>query len=104
MSWEKEVADIAARRERALAMGGAGKVERQHAAGRRTIRERIERLVDPGSFLEIGVHAGFYTADRDDAFMLDGYVCGLAKVDGRDIVVGGEDFTVKGGTEGSEKV
>lgn len=103
MSWEKEVEDIKARRERAHGMGGPDKIARQHSAGRLTIRERIAKLVDPGSFMEIGVQGGSYTTNADDSFVLDGYVCGLAKIDGRDVIVGGEDFTVKGGTEGSKK-
>ena len=101
MTWEPEVEEIHQRRARAMAGGGQDKVARQHAAGRLTIRERVEILIDPGSFMEIGVAAGSYT---DDATLVpDGYVAGLARIDGRDIVLGGEDFTVRGGTEGSKK-
>jgi acetyl-CoA carboxylase carboxyltransferase component len=101
MTWDPEVAEIARRRARAHAGGGEDKVARQRAAGRLTVRERIAALVDPESFMEVGVAAG--SPLEDGTLVPDGYVCGLARVDGRDIVLGGEDFTVKGGTEGSKK-
>ncbi len=49
--------DLAARRERAEQMGGKAAVDKQHAAGKLTVRERIDRLFDAGTFTEIGVHA-----------------------------------------------
>ena len=52
--WMPEIEEIRRRREAALAMGGPQKVARQRAAGRLTVRERIELLADPGSFAEIG--------------------------------------------------
>src|SRR5690349_3934477 len=52
--WSPEVSEIHRRRELAAGMGGADKVARQHASGRLTARERIDRLADPGSFAEIG--------------------------------------------------
>ncbi|MGH7804426.1 MAG: carboxyl transferase domain-containing protein, partial [Candidatus Binatia bacterium] len=58
MSWEKELEELARRRARALEMGGAERIERQHAAGKLTVRERIERLVDAGSFEEVGTLTG----------------------------------------------
>jgi acetyl-CoA carboxylase carboxyltransferase component len=103
MGWKEGVDEIEARRNRAYAMGGEERIARQHAAGRQTIRERIAKLTDPGSFMEIGVLGGFYTTMSDDSFIPDGYVCGLAKIDGRDVMIGGEDFTVRGGSEASKK-
>lgn len=103
MSWETEIAEIHERRERAFAMGGEEKVARHKASGRMTIRDRIDALVDPGSFLEVGVAAGTYLDDSDESFTPDAYVAGLARIGGREVVVGGEDFTIKGGTEGSKK-
>jgi acetyl-CoA carboxylase carboxyltransferase component len=100
MSWQAEVDDIRRRREMALAMGGPERIERQHAMGRLTIRERIDGLVDKGSFLEIGQLTG--TASYDDgalsSFVPSPYVAGLAAIGGRDVVVAGEDFTVRGGS------
>jgi acetyl-CoA carboxylase carboxyltransferase component len=76
-------------------------VARQRAAGRLTIRERIDRLVDAGTFHEIGKIAG--RAKYDDANDLvdltpSNFVFGRARVDGRPVVVGGDDFTVRGGS------
>ena len=96
MSWLEDVQEIERRRARALALGGAERVQRQHDAGRLTIRERIDALLDPGSFVEMGALAG--EGDGEN-FLPAGYVGGLGQIDGRDIVVGGEDFTVRGGSE-----
>jgi acetyl-CoA carboxylase carboxyltransferase component len=76
-------------------------VARQHAAGRLTIRERIARLVDPGSFHEIGKIAGRATYDeRNDLVDLtpSNFVFGRGRIDTRPVVVGGDDFTVRGGS------
>lgn len=93
--------ELAFRRNQAQAMGGAEAVERQHAMGRKTVRERIALLTDPGSFREVGSLAGTGSYDADNR--LTGvtpapYVAGLARVDGRPVAIGGEDFTVRGGT------
>src|SRR5690606_1845298 len=58
MTWEKELAELEQRKAFARKLGGAEKVARQHNEGRLTVRERIERLLDPGSFREIGTIAG----------------------------------------------
>jgi acetyl-CoA carboxylase carboxyltransferase component len=67
------------------------------------VRERIDALLDPGSFVELGALAGDQTSE---GFVPSGYVGGLGRIDGRDVAVGGEDFTVRGGSErdGAEKV
>ena len=101
MSWKPEVDEIEARREAARAMGGLEAVERQHARGRLTIRERLNLLVDNNSLEEQGPIAG--EAERDDegrvtAFYPANYLLGLATIDGRPVVVGGEDFTQRGGS------
>ena len=99
MSWSEEVEEIARRRARALKLGGKERIDRQHASGRLTVRERIDALIDPGSFFELGALAGYQTAE---GFVPSGYVAGLGRVDGRDVAVGGEDFTVRGGSERDE--
>lgn len=101
MSWEDEVRGIEERRKRALEQGGPAALERQHAQGRLSIRERIEALVDRDSFREQGPIAG--SAERDERGELVGftpanYVLGMARVEGRPVVVGGEDFTQRGGS------
>ena len=59
MSWQKEVDELRRRQAMAREMGGEAKVRRQHEAGRLTVRERFDRLLDEGSFREIGSIAGF---------------------------------------------
>ncbi len=101
MSWEKEVEEIAARRTFAEQQGGTEQVAKQHAKGRLTIRERIDGVADPGSFRELGPGAGAPERDADGnliGFTPGNYLLGFAKVDGRDVIVGGEDFTLKGGS------
>ncbi len=96
MSWKDEIDEIRRRRALALEQGGGEAVARQHAKGRLTIRERIEALLDPGSFEELGAGAG--SLEDDGSFTPANYVLGFGKVDGRLCVVGGEDFTLKGGS------
>ncbi len=101
MSWKPEVDEINTRREAAQGMGGPEAIERQHARGRLTVRERLAALVDEGSLEEQAPIAG--EAERDDdgnvtAFHPANYLLALAEVDGRRIVVGGEDFTQRGGS------
>lgn len=101
MGWDKETEGIRARREAALAMGGAEAVDRQHGKGRLTVRERIDVLVDEGSFAEQGPMAGHSEIDDEGRlveFTPGNYVLGMARLDGRPCVVGGEDFTLKGGS------
>ena len=57
MSWEKEIEELRRREELAKRMGGPDKVKRQHDGGKLTVRERVDRLLDPGSFHEIGAMA-----------------------------------------------
>jgi acetyl-CoA carboxylase carboxyltransferase component len=58
MSWHSELEELRRRSAMAEAMGGADKVKRQHDAGRLTVRERIDALLDAGSFHEIGALSG----------------------------------------------
>lgn len=100
MSWQDEADEIEARRRLARELGGKEAVERQHARGRGTVRERIEKLVDEGSFREAGETAG--DAERDDAgrlasFRPTNFVVGAAQIGGRPCVVAGDDFTISGG-------
>lgn len=80
-------------------MGGEENVKRQHEAGRLTVRERIEKLLDPGTFQERGSIAG--RAEYEGTELVDftpaNFVMGLGQIDGRRVVVGGDDFTVRGG-------
>jgi len=98
-SWEPEVAELRRRLELARAMGGAENVERQHRAGRLTVRERIDRLLDPGSFHETGALAGAATYENGTLVHVRpaNFVMGTGRIDDRRVVVGGDDFTVRGG-------
>jgi len=95
MSWQPELDELRKRRELAEQMGGPEKIRRQHDAGRLTVRERLAVLLDAGSFHEIGTLAG--AASYDSAGTLAGFtaanfVFGTGRIDGRKIVVGGDDF------------
>jgi len=101
MSWKPEVDQIEARRAAAVELGGAEAIEKQHGRGRLTVRERIECIADPGSFFEQGRLAGDAETGPDGellSFSPANYVLGLARVDGRPVVLGGEDFTQRGGS------
>ena len=101
MPWELAVEDIAYIRELAAEMGGPERVERQHRGGRYTIRERIEKFVDADSFFEAGSLVGAAEYDDDGnlrSFSPGGYVMGLGEIDGRPIAIGGNDFTISGGS------
>jgi acetyl-CoA carboxylase carboxyltransferase component len=100
MNWEKEIAELRRREELARRMGGPEKVARQHAGGKLTVRERVDRLLDPGSFHEIGGLAGVarYGADGEPAdFTPANLIFGRGRIDGRPVAVTGDDFTVRGG-------
>ncbi len=100
MSWKPEVDGIEQRRARALEHGGAEAVAKQHERGRLTVRERIDGLVDRDSFHEHGPIAGISETDEDGGlqrFTPSNAVVGTALVDGRRVVVGGDDFTLRGG-------
>lgn len=101
MSWKPEVDGIEERRRRAAELGGSEAVARQHELGRLTIRERIASLADAGSFREHGPIAGEAESDASGrlvSFQPANYVVGVARVDGRPVVLGGEDFTQRGGS------
>ncbi|OAI38902.1 hypothetical protein AYO38_01800 [bacterium SCGC AG-212-C10] len=101
MSWDKAIEEMDYIRGLANEMGGPERIERQHNAGRYTVRERIEKMVDPGSFMEAGplVGAADYDAEGNlRSFTPGGYVMGLAEIDGRPVAIGGDDFTISGGS------
>jgi acetyl-CoA carboxylase carboxyltransferase component len=101
VSWKKEVDEIHRRRELAREQGGEVAIQRHHERGRLTIRERIDALLDKDSFDELGMGAG--EAGLDDNGELESltpanFVLGFGRIDGRRCIVGGEDFTLKGGS------
>ncbi len=95
------IAELDERRRQAHLGGGAERVARQHEAGRMTARERIELLLDPGSFAERGVFVTHDCTDfgiGDRKPVGDGVVCGHGTIAGRLVYVFAQDFTVFGGT------
>src|SRR5262245_43388608 len=100
MSWKPELDDLERRRKLAREMGGPDKVGRHKAQGKLTVRERIAGLVDEGSFEEIGSVAGFPEYDAEGnltGLTPANVVCGRARIDGRNVFVTGDYFTVRGG-------
>src|SRR3546814_37109 len=98
--WEPEMAELRERQRRAQAMGGPAKVKRQKEQGKLTVRERIDALLDPGSFREIGSIAGAAEYGPNGElrdFTPSNLLCGRGRLDGRTIVVSADDFTVRGG-------
>jgi acetyl-CoA carboxylase carboxyltransferase component len=100
MSWQPELDEVARRTQLAKQMGGEERVERARAAGRLPVRERIELLLDAGSFHEAGVLAGkaeYDAAGKMTGFTPSNFVTGRGRIGGRPVVVGCDDFTVRGG-------
>jgi propionyl-CoA carboxylase beta chain len=84
--------------------GGTARIEKQHAAGKLTARERIDHLLDAGSFVEIGRFVAHRAVDfgmADQKVLGDGVVTGYGTIDGRRVFVFAQDFTVFGGSLGA---
>lgn len=103
MNWDEAIKDLESRRNKALLGGGQTKIDKQHQSGKLIARERIEILLDKGTFVEVD---GMVESRIDD-FDLDkrrvpgdGVVTGYGEIDGRLVFVASEDFTVIGGTLG----
>ncbi len=103
MAIEDKIQQLKDKRAKLYEGGGKDRVEKQHQGGKLTARERVERLVDPNSFQEVGLFAKhratlFGMAEKDLA--ADGVLTGSATVDGRLIHLASQDFTVAGGAAG----
>jgi acetyl-CoA carboxylase carboxyltransferase component len=101
MSWKAEVEEIERRRAFAREHGGAEAVGRQHDAGRLTARERIERLVDPGSWREIGILTGKAAYDDDGRLSHvrpANAIIGTGRIQGRKVSIDADDWTIRGGS------
>ncbi len=101
MRWRRIVEEIKHRSILAMRQGGSEGIARQHEKGRLTIRERIDLLLDAGSFQEQGLLAGS-PINNEAGELIDyvpaNYVLGFGRIQNRPVVVGGEDFTLKGGS------
>ena len=95
------IARLEALREEALRSGGEARIEAQHAKGKLTARERLDLLLDPGTFQELGMlvkHRSTNFGLDKQQFLGDGVVTGYGKVNGRLVYVFSQDFTVLGGS------
>ena len=95
--------DLRERRERIKLGGGPEKIEAQHAQEKLTARERLELLIDAGTFVELGIHGRPHFSQRamdGKEAPADGVITGYGKVDGRLVAVAAYDFTVMAGSMG----
>jgi acetyl-CoA carboxylase carboxyltransferase component len=100
--WGPLVDDLATRKERALGMGGEKGVARQRELGKLLVRERLELLLDPGTWVEYGLLADHMDAGIGDRYLAaDGAITGVGEIDGRPVAVAAYDFTVMAGSMGA---
>jgi methylmalonyl-CoA carboxyltransferase 12S subunit len=102
-SMDDKVAELEAKRAELELGGGQERIDRQHKSGKLTARERVDRIVDKGSFEEIGLfsrHRATYFGMAEKELPADGVVTGCATVDGRLVHLASQDFTVAGGAAG----
>jgi len=98
---EERLSRLARMRAESLLGGGPTRVERQHASGKLTARERLDLLLDPGSFVELDAFVTHRSNDfglADQRFLGDGVVTGHGTIDGRLVFIFSQDFTVFGGS------
>ncbi len=101
MSWQTELDELRHREAFAEQLGGSVRVKRQKDGGRYNIRERVALLADPDSFHESGKIGGLAEYDEDNNLIKltpSNFIFGKAKVLGRPVIIGGDDFTVRGGS------
>ena len=99
----EKVSELSAKRVELELGGGKERIDKQHASGKLTARERVARLVDTGSFQEIGLfamHRSTYFGMAGKEMPADGVVTGCAQIDGRLVHLASQDFTVGGGSAG----
>jgi propionyl-CoA carboxylase beta chain len=103
MSIDPKILELRQKREDARLGGGQKRIDQQHAKGKLTARERVDLLLDEGSFQELG---GFVTprtpgfGAEKQVFYGDGVVTGYGTINGRLVYVFSQDFTVFGGSLG----
>lgn len=96
MAFEKHIQDLEERTIKAKQMGGSKKLERRKEQGILNVRERVDHLVDPGSWEETGLFMASVDKELRDKTPADGKVAGFAEINGREVAVVANDFTVKG--------
>jgi len=98
--WDALLGDLKLRKQAATAMGGPDRIEHHRRDGRLDARARVEMLLDPGTFTEIGALVGSVHRGVTPPIPADGLVAGHGLIDGRPVLVGSEDFTTMGGSIG----
>lgn len=99
----EHVQNLREKKEQYKGMGGPEKIARQHELGKLTVRERLDRLFDPGTFVEFGLlgHHQSQSPQMQGKFTpADGNVCGIGEIEGRKVCVVAYDFTVMAGSMG----
>jgi len=100
---EGKIAELRRKRTKIEQGGGKQRIDKHHAAGKLTARERVQELADPGSFQEVGIfakHRATYFGMAEKDLPADGVITGCATVDGRLVHLASQDFTVAGGAAG----
>ena len=100
MAMEDAIQELYRRRQTAEQMGGEERVKRQHNRGRLTARERVEKLLDPGSFWEMGLLNTSNVPGKEHESAADGRICGMGLINGRRVAVEAQDNTILGGSGG----
>ncbi|HSJ58722.1 MAG TPA: acyl-CoA carboxylase subunit beta [Anaerolineae bacterium] len=103
MTVDPKIEKLDALREQAAAGGGQERIDREHAKGKLTARERVVRLLDPGSFRELDqfvTHRTVGVGMEDQKYLGDSVVTGWGRIDGRLVYIFSQDFTVFGGSLG----
>lgn len=104
VDWTPEIAELDHRRALNAAMGGEEAVAKQHALGKLSARERVDGLIDPGSFREMGRLTGkarYYEDGSLRDFVPANSIIGTGRVEGRKIAISADDFTIRGGSSES---
>jgi acetyl-CoA carboxylase carboxyltransferase component len=97
---QERLDELNKRKESAYHAGSERAVARQHERGKMTARERVERLLDPGTFVELDLLARHRSPAIDERPFTDGVITGWGEIDGRQVFVFSQDFTVFGGALG----
>lgn len=101
MTMRDDINELYLRREKARQMGGEKRVEKQHTRGRLTARERVFKLLDPDSFMEMGLLAHADIPELERLSPADGRICGIGTINGRKAGIIAQDRTVLGGSGGT---
>lgn len=105
MSIEEKIEILRKKSEQAKQGGGLERIEKQHKSGKLTARERLDRLLDPGSFEESGMfitHQSTAFGVEENKFYGDGVITGSGLINGKRVYVFAQDFTVMGGSLGEQ--